>query len=243
MRRLAEILGVSKPPDKFAFLLYATTLLVAFLLSQFVAYKYLVYASIGMGFVVSGLLVLNAHLTYRSKSANLFFFTGIVLMLLGLVQSAFQIRFRPWLLSIRDISLFFSGAFSLTYLLLVVSRKYTSTRGKLRHYRDFVSIFNTTLADELCSCLNFQSTVASVFGMLGIGVLFSTQIQFGFLLMVIMLVYQLRISCSCFASKKIDLIQQTSEESLILYVCGAYDFLEGSERLQFFGSRARTLNL
>ena len=113
-------------------------------------------------------------------------------MLIGLIQSAFRIQFRPWLLSIRDIALLLSGFFSAAYLFLVASGRHISARIRLKDYNDFVSIFNTTLADELCSCLNFQSTVTSVLSVLGIGILSATQIQFGFLLMALVLVDRIR---------------------------------------------------
>ena len=59
-----ERLGFKKPPDKSVLSVYVTVLAIAFLLSRLISYQYLVYVSVAMGFVVSGLVIFNVHLVH-----------------------------------------------------------------------------------------------------------------------------------------------------------------------------------
>ena len=176
--------------------------MAAFVISVIVSlslpYVYLVYSSIGMGLLVSALLTLSVYLSYGINRHSSVFVVGISLMVVALLNS--DLPTRAVFENLRHASLMLSLVLGGLYTSIALSKRLDKLipkeiisrldRPELKPYSDFASMFCTTLSSELCSCLH----PVLVFDMLGISLLLPTQVKSGFVLMVVTLAHQLRVT-------------------------------------------------
>ena len=180
------------------FSIYAIALLLAVLFSLVIPYQYLVYLSIGVGLMISFLLLMGMILSGQINRYSSFFVLGIFFMIIALLSS--DLPTKAILLSVRHISLILSLTLSGIYTAFSLIKRFKRTALKrvatalssprLKPYSDFSSVLCTTLSNELCSCLH----PALALDMLGISILISSQVQTGFILIMVTLVHQLKIT-------------------------------------------------
>ncbi|MCJ7633344.1 hypothetical protein MUP77_13275 [Candidatus Bathyarchaeota archaeon] len=180
------------------FSIYAIALLLAVLFSLILPYQYLVYLSIGVGLMISFLLLMGMILSGQIDRYSSFFVLGIFFMIIALLSS--DLPTKAILLSVRHISLILSLTLNGFYTVFSLIKRFRKTDLKrvatalssprLKPYSDFASVFCTTLSNELCSCLH----PALALDMLGISILISSQVQTGFILIIVTLTHQLQIT-------------------------------------------------
>jgi predicted secreted protein len=131
--------------------------------------------------------MLNNYFIYGLRPLSLLFYIGVFFLMLGLAESGPPTR--AMLESVRHTSLIIAVMLTSLYYLLLFFKRYRVQKGRkeLKFYRDFTSIFFTTLSSELCSCLH----PALILDLLGIAISIPTQVKIGSLLMIITFIYQL----------------------------------------------------
>lgn len=119
-------------------------------------------------------------------------------LIVGLLES--DLPTRAVLENLRHFSLILSVTLTGLYVVLDILQ---SARTKLhvtsvKGLSSFFSVFGTTLSSELCSCLH----PTLFFETLGIVAFLPNQVKLGFVIMMITLVYQIRLTYESYKSRR-----------------------------------------
>lgn len=181
-------------PKNVAF--YGTAAIVFSVVAFFLQYQTQVYSSIAAGLIVALLLPASIVLLRGFKFLDLVFISGIVFLIVALLQSDLPVR--AVLENVRHFSLILSVALTGLYVVFEALR---GARMKmhvvsLKGLSGFFSVVSTTLSSELCSCLHPTLFLET----LGIVTFLPNQVRLGFVLMMVTLTSQIR---STYASYKL----------------------------------------